>query len=161
MEKIMVNRLINGFRGKDTHVDALKALKGLSAADARNEPSQGIHSIWANLYHILFWHNITRDAVRGAEIDWKSIQGKDWPIPEEMKDDSKWSELVATFEQSIEEAKEILEMSDLSQSIPSWGGMSIAEAMFIIAQHNSYHIGQIVITRQLMGKWPPPKNAES
>ncbi|MFX1535161.1 MAG: DinB family protein [Promethearchaeota archaeon] len=161
MEELMVNRLIKCFRGKDTHVDPLKALKGLDAADARNEPAQGIHSIWANLYHIVFWYNIALDAVRGIDTDWKSLQGKDWLTPEEMKDDSKWTELVASFGQSIEEAKKVLETSDVSQSMPSWGGMSVVEAMLIIAQHNSYHIGQIVITRQLMGRWPPPENAES
>ena len=92
MEEKMVNRLISSFRGKDTHVDPLKALKGLSAVDARSEPTQGVHSIWLNLYHIVFWHKITLDAVRGTETDWKSIQGKDWLTPEEMKDDSKWSQ---------------------------------------------------------------------
>ncbi|MFX1251138.1 MAG: hypothetical protein ACFFCZ_05990 [Promethearchaeota archaeon] len=42
-----------------------------------------------------------------------------------MNDDSRWSELVVTFEQSVEEAKGILETSDLSQPVPFWGGMSI------------------------------------
>ena len=25
-----------------------------------------------------------------------------------------------------------------------------------IASHNSYHLGQIVLVRQLLGAWPPP-----
>jgi uncharacterized damage-inducible protein DinB len=25
-----------------------------------------------------------------------------------------------------------------------------------IASHTSYHIGQVVMLRQLLGKWPPP-----
>ena len=36
------------------------------------------------------------------------------------------------------------------------GKYSRLEIIEIIAQHNSYHLGQIVVIRQMLGTWPPP-----
>ncbi|MFX0090990.1 MAG: DinB family protein [Candidatus Hodarchaeota archaeon] len=151
------NTLINCFRGTSAHVDSLKALKELSAAEARKRPAPAIHSIWENVYHMIFWHNVVFDSIRGKKIDLKSTQGKDWPTSEELEDDSKWSDLVASFKQTMDEAKEIVESEDLSKKVSIWGEFSVEEYIRVIAQHNSYHIGQIVVLRQLMGKWPPPE----
>jgi hypothetical protein len=32
----------------------------------------------------------------------------------------------------------------------------VPHSIFQLLAHTSYHIGQVVILRQLLGKWPPP-----
>ena len=36
---------------------------------------------------------------------------------------------------------------------------TIGDALMHLAQHNAYHLGQIVMLRQMLGVWPPPKDS--
>ena len=38
---------------------------------------------------------------------------------------------------------------------------SVREEFLMIQGHNSYHLGQIVVLRQLLGAWPPPHGGQS
>jgi uncharacterized damage-inducible protein DinB len=148
----------HGLQGDFTHIHPLKALEGVTAADARSEPAAGVHSIWANLYHMLFWHKLILQTIHDPKVDWKAAQGKDWP-PTTKLDDTEWNQLLDTFHKSLEEAKETLQREDLTKPIPSFPDTPIAQLMLVLAQHNSYHLGQIVVARQLLGIWPPPKDS--
>ena len=157
MENLVTKILADGLLGKYTHTNPMRALEGISATDAQQEPAPGVHSIWANLYHILFWHDIIIRTIH-EEVDWRGAQGKDWP-PTDKLDDKEWNKLLTAFKQSLREAQEKMEKEDLSKPIPFFKEMPIAQLFLILAQHNSYHIGQIIVARQLLGLGPPPKDS--
>ncbi len=149
--------LIHGLHAKHTHVDPIKALQGLTANEARQEVAPGVHSVWTNLYHLVFWQDVTLDAIRGKTIDWENLKNKDWLPSSKMTSDEAWEQLKERFMKGLAEAKSLLEIEDLSKPIETWGGAPVVQAMIVLLQHNSYHIGQIVTTRQAMGKWPQQK----
>ncbi len=157
MDNLISNIIADGLLGKFTHIHPLKALEGINAADAQREPAPGVHSIWENLYHILFWHNLIMKTIHDADVDWKAAQGKDWPSTNKL-DDKEWNKQITAFRKSLKEAQEKMEKEDLSKPIPSFQEKPIAQLLLILAQHNSYHIGQIVAARQQLGKWPPLKS---
>jgi uncharacterized damage-inducible protein DinB len=105
---------------------------------------------------MLFWHDLILRTIYDVDVDWRAAQGKDWPTAGTL-DAKGWSKLLSKFKQSLEEAKEKLATEDLASPIPSFKDKPIAQLLLILAQHNSYHIGQIVVARQLLGIWPPPK----
>jgi uncharacterized damage-inducible protein DinB len=148
--------LINGLHAKHTHVEPRKALQDLTATEAQQEPAPGVHSVWTNLYHMVFWQDITIDAIRGKRIDWENLKGKDWLPSSKMNSDEAWEQLKERFFQGLAEAENLLETEDLSKPIETWGGAPVLQAMIVLLQHNSYHIGQIVAARQAMGKWLLP-----
>jgi uncharacterized damage-inducible protein DinB len=39
---------------------------------------------------------------------------------------------------------------------PPLASYSIGDVLVHVATHNSHHLGQVIVLRQLMGKWPPP-----
>ena len=43
--------------------------------------------------------------------------------------------------------------TDLFARIPNGSGQTILREALLIADHNSYHLGQIVILRRLLGVW--------
>ena len=157
MDNLTASILTDGLLGKYTHMNPMKALEGISASVAQKEPAPGVHSIWANLYHMLFWYELIMQTIHDPDVDWKSVQGKDWPSTTKL-DDAEWSRLLASFGKSLKEAKEKIVKEDLSKPIPSFKEKPIAQMLLVLVQHNSYHIGQIVMARQLLGKWPPPKD---
>ena len=160
MKEVFPKILKEGLRGHNTHVNPKKALLGLDADSARKVPCEHVHSCWDQLYHIVFWQDIVLEAVRGKEVDWSETHGKDWPTPESILDTSKWDELVERFFNGLEEADEILDNTNLLQSMPAWSEAPVAKAMLVLAQHNSYHLGQIVVARQALRIWPPPEESD-
>lgn len=42
---------------------------------------------------------------------------------------------------------------------PPLAGYTVRDALVHIAQHNSHHLGQVILLRQIMGRWPPPSGA--
>ncbi len=148
----------DGLYGKQAHYDVLKALRGVTAKDAKKQPNKKLHSIWDHVYHMVFWHDITLKAINGEELDWETIKGTDWLPADATMNEKAWRELVASFANHLTELKRINETADLTRLIKGFGGAPLGKGVLIEIQHNSYHIGQVVILRQILGIWPPPED---
>ncbi len=48
--------------------------------------------------------------------------------------------------------------TDLYAPIPHGDGQTILREALLLADHNAYHVGQIVAVRRLLGLWPPLSN---
>ena len=44
--------------------------------------------------------------------------------------------------------------TDLSAKIPHGTGQTILREALLLADHNAYHVGQIILVRRLLGAWP-------
>jgi uncharacterized damage-inducible protein DinB len=44
---------------------------------------------------------------------------------------------------------------DLTAEIPHGEGRTYLRQVLLVADHNSYHLGQIVLVRRALGLWPP------
>ena len=44
--------------------------------------------------------------------------------------------------------------TDLLRHIPHGSGQTILREALLVADHNSYHLGQFVLLRRLLGSWP-------
>jgi uncharacterized damage-inducible protein DinB len=148
----------DGLYGKLAHYDVLKALRGITSDEAKQQPFKKGHSIWDHLFHIVFWHDITKKAIQGQAIDWDAIKGTDWLPADAKLTQQSWNKLVDSFSQHLTELKELAETKDLSQPIKGFGDMPLGKGILVKIQHNSYHIGQIINLRQLQGNWPPPND---
>ena len=147
----------DGLYGKMAHYDVLKALRGVTAKDAMKQPNKNLRSIGDHVYHMVFWHDITMKTINGEEFDWEAIKGTDWLSADATMNEKAWKELVESFANHLTELKKINETEDLTRPIKGFGAAPLGKGVLIEIQHNSYHIGQVVILRQLLGIWPPPE----
>jgi hypothetical protein len=44
--------------------------------------------------------------------------------------------------------------TDLFAAIPHGDGQTILREALLVADHNAYHLGQLVVVRRLLGCWP-------
>ncbi len=149
--------LKKALRGHDAHLDPMKGLRGLTAEIAQKQTGQGFHSCWDILYHMVYWQDFVLAAIRGEEASWPKVPLEDWPSDVSERKDFDWDKIVERFERGLEEAKKLAGESDLTKPMPAWGEAPTAKALIVLIQHNSYHLGQIVANRRLLGDWPPPK----
>jgi uncharacterized damage-inducible protein DinB len=146
-----------GLVGKGIHIDSKIALKGLSPSLARKKPRDNVHSCWELLHHVVVWQEAMIVAIKGNEVDWDGIAtSNNWPTAEMLAVDSNLSNLLLRFEKGIGEVENLLENLDFNNPMPGWDNDPIIQGINVLLQHNSYHIGQIVIVRKLLGDPPQP-----
>ena len=150
----IIMMITNGLEGKNTHLLPNNALEGLTPKLARETPEDVHHSCWELLHHIVVWQEAIFEAINGKKVDWQAIsENTNWPTTEQLFDDSNFHNLVDKFSQGLLRAKELAKTVDLSKSMPAWGKAPVIQAFFVLLQHNSYHLGQIVTVRKILGNW--------
>lgn len=155
LDKLEIN-LKGGLRGKYIHLDPLKVLEGLEAATANAVPPKGIHSCWQILYHIVYWQELMLSACKGESVQWPKNNDASWPENAGL-DTHTWTEIVSKFKKGIEVAETLTTKIDSIGDLPAWPKVPLYIGLMHLIQHNSFHFGELVATRQALGFWPPPE----
>jgi uncharacterized damage-inducible protein DinB len=159
MQDQLIEITKRGLIGKGIHINPNDALKELSATSARKKPNEHVHSCWELLHHILVWQNAMIDAIQGNDVDWDTIaKNNNWPSREMLSEDSKFNGLVDNFEKGIKKVKTLIEGVKFDDPMPAWENKPVIQGISVLLQHNSYHIGQIITTRKILGDLPPSDN---
>ncbi|MFW9866928.1 MAG: DinB family protein [Candidatus Thorarchaeota archaeon] len=158
MKEQLKRDLSSGLYGTLTHLHPKKAVDGLTPSMARKRPSSKYHSCWDLLHHTVFWQDIILKNLEGEYIDWNSISNDDnWPSDEFLSQDRNFIELVKKFDENLKIAVSKLENIDLMEEINIGSERTLNVRYFrlflVFLQHTSYHLGQIVTTRKLLGDW--------
>jgi hypothetical protein len=84
-----------------------------------------------------------------------SWPGGYWPDPEKSLTAAVWSSSVKRFFDDLKEAKALIRNRsiDLTAEIPHGEGRTYLREVLLIADHNAYHLGQIVSVRKLLNDW--------
>jgi len=158
MRKQLIKDLSNGLIGDLTHLAPMKAVEGLTPTTARKKPSNKYHSCWDLLHHTVVWQDILLKNIDGKFIDWSTISNEDnWPSNDYLSKDDNFMELVKKFNKNLEMAATKLEEIDLMKGIKigpeHTPDVTYFRLFLVFLQHTSYHLGQIVTTRKLLGDW--------
>lgn len=155
MEKIVREMLIDGLHGRYTHIDPRKTLANLSAKTARKKPRPDLHSCWELLYHMVVWQDFTVRAFEGENVDWDEAMEIEWLKESDMKDDTEFYSLVEKFNTDFGRMMSFVEGGNLMMPTPAMKDKANIHLAMVVLGHNSYHAGQIVVTRTLLDDWPP------
>ncbi|MFX0091707.1 MAG: hypothetical protein ACFFBD_08075 [Candidatus Hodarchaeota archaeon] len=96
--------------------------------------------------------------INGEVIDWSQIEYKDnWPSDAHLSKDENFNGLTEKFYENIEKAHTILDQVDFSKGIKIGSehtpDVSNFRLFLVFLQHTSYHLGQIITVRKLLGDW--------
>jgi hypothetical protein len=71
-------------------------------------------------------------------------------------DEAAWSKSVADFERDLQEMIQLVQnpKTNLYAKIPHGEDQTILREALVLADHNSYHLGQLVDLRRALGAWP-------
>jgi uncharacterized damage-inducible protein DinB len=157
MEQALRDKIIASVSGRGAHVAPLVALEELTAAQARRRPSKKLATIWDELAHVVFWQELTLEIVRGGQPQTPEHAAGGWPpIPGGRGATKAWEALKARFAAGVAELEEAGRTRDLEARVGADTKSTLGELLLIIANHNSYHFGQIVALRRLVDAWTPP-----
>jgi|SRR5580658_2902279 hypothetical protein len=132
------------------------------------KPAGAPHSIFEELWHVVFWQQITLDWIGGIETPYPKSSLDGFPTVLDMEREP-FKALCGRFFAGLNAAVEAAnDPSRLGRMVrcPSRPGqptrtMTVLEQLENLAAHNAYHLGRIVLLRQLLGTWPPPSGGDS
>lgn len=147
--------LVYLLEGEGAHAGFEAAVKDLPPRVRGLEANGVPHSPWELLEHIRLaqWDilEFSRNA-NHVSPEWPSGY---WPPSPEPPDDEAWDKSVAAFRSDLAAMSALAadESVDLYAKIP-WGtGQTILREILLVADHNAYHLGQLVLVRKLLGSW--------
>lgn len=155
-DSILRQNLVDLLRGGQAHVTAQQALSGLTPTLRNVRPENGEHSVWEDWEHMrLAQEDILRYTV---DASWVSPSFPDgyWPQLTEAVTEDMWANSVAAFFADLEELIQLAQNPsvDLTAEIPHGeNGHTYLREILLVADHNAYHLGQIVQTRKALSNW--------
>ena len=147
--------LLELLRGGNAHLSFDQAMAGLPAK-LRGAKPQGLpHSPWRLVEHmrIAQW-DIVRFSVDPDHVSPQFPTGY-WPDGDAPPDGAAWDRTVAAFHADLQELMDLVANPavDLFARIPHGDGQTILREALLVADHNAYHLGQLVTVRRLLGAW--------
>jgi hypothetical protein len=155
-DSVLREQLKELLAGKEAHVDWDSALKHVPEKLRGEKPAGASHSLWELLEHarIAQWDilEFSRDP-KHKSPDWPSGY---WPKHSAPDNAAEWDKSVKAFQHDREELVKLVmnPKTDLAAKIPGGSGQTILREALLVADHNSYHLGQFVLVRRLLHSWP-------
>jgi len=156
MENIAALRehIINLLTRAEAHVDAKSELEGFPAELRGRKPTGGPHTPWQLLEHM----RLGQWDILQFSIDAKHVSPKwpddYWPRTDAPPSDNAWEESVRQFLADLEAICDLVRdpNRDLFARIPHGTGQTLLREALLVADHNAYHLGQIVMVRKTVEK---------
>ena len=139
-------------KGAGSIISFDEAVKAFPAELRGHKPAGSPHTAWQLLEHLRIAQWDILDFSRNANYQEMKWPGDYWPKTEGPPDREAWDESIARFGQDLEAMIELVsdEGADLFAKIPHGTGQTLLREALLVADHNSYHIGQLVMVRKTL-----------
>jgi hypothetical protein len=154
-DKSLREHVINLLKGGSAHVSFDDAVKDLPADLRGKRPKGADHSPWEILEHlrIALWDilEFSRDP-KHASPEFPSGY---WPKTQAPPDAKAWDKSVHAFRADAKALADLVadESTDLLARLPHGDGQTVLREALVAADHNAYHLGELVLVRRLLGAW--------
>ena len=154
--KALRDHLLYLLRGGGAHLNFEKAIADLPAALRGGKPVSQPHTPWRMVEHIRIaqW-DILEFCRNPKHVSPKFPEGY-WPRDDAPEDEAAWNRSIAAFRADLQSMQDLVAnpTTDLFARIPHGDGQTILREALLVADHNAYHLGQLVLLRRLLGAWP-------
>jgi len=164
-DKALREHLLHLLRGGGAHLTFKEAIADLPASLRGRKPAGLPYTPWRLLEHmrIAQW-DIVEFATNPRHISPEFPEGY-WPPGDAPPDEAAWDQSVEAFLSDLASIEKLVKnpSTDLFAPIPHGQGQTVFREALLVADHNAYHLGQLVVLRRLLGAWPqdwqPPESA--
>src|SRR5262249_51944319 len=146
-DEIIRAQLVNVLTAEHAHISLDSALKGLPKEHRGR--SRGDHTIWEILEHM----RLSQEDIIRYTFDptWKSAKWPEgyWPR-RPSPTDAEWNASVNAFRKDLDAlvASVRAPKTDLTARFPHGEGQTYLRQVLLVADHNAYHLGKLVLVRK-------------
>jgi hypothetical protein len=147
--------VVNLLRGGQAHLDFDQAVAGLPPELRGAKPPGLPHTPWRLLEHLRIaqW-DILRFSVDPGHVSPEFPKGY-WPEGDAPPDPGAWDRSLDAFRADHQAMIDLVSDpgTDLFAPLPHGQGQTVLREALLVADHNAYHLGQLVTVRRLLGAW--------
>ena len=147
--------LLDLLGGGHAHLNFDKAVAGLAPELRGTKPAGLPHTPWRLLEHLRIaqW-DILRFSIDPRHVSPEFPTGY-WPEGDAPPDPGAWDRTVAAFRADQKAMMDLVAdpATDLFAPLPHGQGQTVLREALLVADHNAYHLGQLVTIRRLLGAW--------
>ena len=147
--------LVDLLRGGNAHLDFERAVKDFPSQLRGKKPKGAPHTAWQLLEHLRIAQWDILEFSRNPKHVSPSWPDSYWPKTEAPPSAASWNNSVRSFRADMKAMIRLVvnEKSDLYARIPHGEGQTLLREALLVADHNAYHVGQLVLLRRLLGAW--------
>lgn len=142
-------------RGGGAHLSFDEALAGLPRKSRGAKPSNIPHTPWRLLEHLRLAQWDILDFCINPQYQERSFPDDYWPRSDAPPDDAAWEDSIKRFHADLARIEKLVAdpESDLFARIPWGDGQTLLREALLVADHNAYHVGELVTLRRALGAW--------
>jgi hypothetical protein len=154
-DKSVREHVVNLLTKGHAHVTFDDAVKGLPAELRGKRPKGLEHSAWELLEHLRIAQWDILEFSRNAKHVSPEWPGGYWAKSAAPPDEKAWEKSVRAFKRDLKAMAALVsdEATDLHARIPHGDGQTLLREALLTADHNAYHVGQLVLVRKMLGCW--------
>jgi len=136
----------------EAHVDLREALKNFPRELRGRKPDGSPHTPWQLLEHIRIAQWDILEFSRSAKHKSPTWPDEYWPKTEAPPSDKAWDASVKQVLADLDAVRKFISdpKRDLTAKIPHGDGQTLLREALLVADHNAYHLGQLVMVRRIL-----------
>ena len=152
-DKSLRDQLVKLLDSDQAHLKFDDAVKDFPPALRGVRPDGGPHSAWELLEHLRLAQWDILEFTRDPRHVSPAFPDGYWPAAAEPPAVTAWDESIAAFRANLGAFAALAadESIDLHARIPHGDGQTLLRQVLLAADHNAYHLGQLVMVRRLLG----------
>jgi hypothetical protein len=154
-DKALREHVLYLLKGGGAHAKFEDVIEGIPPKLRGQKPSGFPHSAWMLLEHMRLAQWDILEFSRNAQHESPEWPGGYWPKSEASPSATIWDASIKSFRADLKAMQDLVAnpKTDLFARIPWGDGQTILREAMLIADHNAYHLGQLVDVRRLLGAW--------
>lgn len=147
--------LLSLLKGGNAHTDFEAAVKDLPVGVRGTRPQGAEHSPWEVLEHMRIAQWDILEFSRNPHHQSPEFPEGYWPHTPAPPDKTAWNKSVQAFRKNLQAMCDLVadKGADLFAKIPHGDGQTILREALLVADHNAYHLGELILLRRLLGAW--------
>ena len=153
----ILKQLLALLRGGQAHATFDEVVKDIPAKHRGTVPDGLPYSAWQILEHLRITQRDILDFSAPPTGGYQPIEWPEgyWPKSPEPPSAHAWDVSVAAIRKDLEAFEGLItrQVADLYKPF-RWGeGQNLLREALLVADHNAYHLGELVVLRRLLGIW--------
>jgi DinB superfamily len=155
-DRALREHLVFLLKGGGAHVHFMDALDGFPERNRGVFAAGLVHTGWQLLEHVRIAQRDILEFSRNPKHVSPGFPEGYWPKTPLPPNDEAWKNSVEAFRNDLQEMIRLVEnpKTDLYAKIPHGDAQTFLREALLLADHNSYHLGQLVDLRRALGTWP-------
>ena len=155
-DKALREHVLYLLEGGGAHAKFDEIVAGIPPKLFGQKPGKLAHSLWMLMEHLRITQWDILEFSRNPK--YQSIKWPEgyWPKTEAPPNASAWNASIKQFRQDLKAMQDLVKDpgTDLFAKIPWGDGQTVLREALLLADHNAYHLGQMLDARRLLGAWP-------